>query len=317
MSLGIGVDGGGTKTDCILVDDSGAIAARHLAPGCNPSIVGPDEARRIVLDALGAIRAAAQAPVTATLLCMAGSRPLWRDFAAGLADFGRVIAVDDSLPILELATGGGPGLVLHAGTGSFVAARGKAGPAAGSRKSAPFGEVCYAGGFGWRLGDPGSGHDIGRRAIAQALLELQGWAPPSGLGDLVRGRTGLSGEQEIKRHYHAGDGANPEIAGLAPDVLRLAGEGDPAAAAVVADSVGGLLDIAVKVASRLFPGTLPGALRAGLSGPILTHPAATAALAAAGSGLALSPIAGTPIDGVRLLLGRLRDRPGVSAFSTP
>ena len=38
MSLKIGVDGGGTKTECILVDARGEIVARHLAPGCNPNV---------------------------------------------------------------------------------------------------------------------------------------------------------------------------------------------------------------------------------------------------------------------------------------
>ena len=43
------------------------------------------------------------------------------------------------------------------------------------------GAIHYAGGLGWRFGDPGSGYDLGRRAITRALLELQGWLPPSRL----------------------------------------------------------------------------------------------------------------------------------------
>ena len=52
MIYRIGIDGGGTKTECILLDEAGAIVARHLAPGCNPSVVGPEQARLIVTDAL-------------------------------------------------------------------------------------------------------------------------------------------------------------------------------------------------------------------------------------------------------------------------
>ena len=47
-SFKIGVDGGGTKTECILVDAAGAIVARHLAAGCNPNVAGPEAARQIV-----------------------------------------------------------------------------------------------------------------------------------------------------------------------------------------------------------------------------------------------------------------------------
>jgi len=37
-----------------------------------------------------------------------------------------------------------------------------------------------------------SGYEIGRRAIARALLELQGWAPPSRLSATVRDQTHLA-----------------------------------------------------------------------------------------------------------------------------
>src|SRR5476651_1288178 len=175
MTFKIGVDGGVTKTECILVDAHGAIVARHLAPGCNPSVAGPEQARLIVTDALCALRD--RAAIASTHLFMAGAPAFWHEFAGTLTDFGRVTTADDSLPVLELATDGGPGLVLHAGTGSFVAAR------------APDGSVHYAGGLGWRFGDPGSAYDLGRRAISRALLELQGWSPPSRLGTLVRDHT--------------------------------------------------------------------------------------------------------------------------------
>mgnify|MGYP000046980960 CR=1 FL=1 len=161
MTYKIGVDGGGTKTEGILVDAAGVIVARHLAPGCNPNIVGPEQARLILTDVLGALTSTLSAqpstlsssPIVATQLFMSGLPGFWLEVAASLKDFGHVTAALDSLPILELATHGAPGLVIHAGTGSFVAAR------------APDGSIHYAGGIGWRFGDPGSGYDLGRRAI--------------------------------------------------------------------------------------------------------------------------------------------------------
>ena len=55
--------------------------------------------------------------ITTTLLCMAGSPVVWQELAQTLTDFGAVTALDDSRPVLELATQGRPGLVLHGGTG--------------------------------------------------------------------------------------------------------------------------------------------------------------------------------------------------------
>lgn len=298
-SYRIGIDGGGTKTECIAIDESGAVVARHLAPGCNPSIVGPEQARLIVTDALvqllSALGSQLSAPnVTHTHIYAAGNRTFWRETAATLAGFGKTFTADDSHPVLELATLGKPGLVLHGGTGSFVAARG------------PDGAIHYAGGIGWRFGDPGSGYDLGRRAIGRALLELQGWMPPSRLGPTVRDHTQLGDGADaaaITRFFYYDAEPNRQIAGLAPAVLRLASEGDHTAHQIVMESAGDLLALAVRVATKLFPTTALDTLPAGLSGPILTHPAVVPIFATR-SPLAFTPVQGTPIEGVRRLLAR-------------
>ncbi|HMD59880.1 MAG TPA: BadF/BadG/BcrA/BcrD ATPase family protein [Opitutaceae bacterium] len=292
MAWKIGVDGGGTKTECILADPSGAVAARHTGPGCSPSLVGKARAGGIVAEAIRAVRAGhPTAEVSSTLLCMAGSRAFWSEFGEGLAGCGRVETADDSAPVLELATRGGPGIVLHSGTGSFVAAR------------TPDGAIHYAGGIGWRFGDEGSGYDIGRRAVARALLEMQGWAAPSGLGALVRERTGASTAAAVAGHYYGDPATDPGVAALAPDVLRLAQEGDPAAGEAVSRSVWRLLDLAVTVSGRLFAGKRPDSFRAGVSGNILNHPFAFRALSPRAP-FPLSPVSEPPIEGVRLLLAR-------------
>lgn len=299
MTYKIGVDGGGTKTECILVDGSGAIIARHVGPGCNPSVVGAEQARLIVRDALCALRDQSvardpQTEIAVTQIYSAGNRDLWRDIAATLTGFGRVFTADDSYPVLELATHGKPGLVLHGGTGSFVAAR------------APDGSVHYAGGVGWRFGDGGSGYDLGRRAIARGLLELQGWMPVSPLGAAVRDHTRLGSGADaaaVTRFFYYHPDPNRQIAALAPAILDLANGGNQEARQLVSESTGELLALATLVATKLFPNTPHATLPAGLSGPILTHPAVMALLAPR-SALALSPVEGNPIEGVRCLLAR-------------
>jgi glucosamine kinase len=289
----IGVDGGGTKTELILIDDRGDIVDRRLTSGCNPSIAGPEAARITLEEALGTL--AAHHPVSHTLLCMAGAPAFWRETAEALTDgdlFGKVSSVDDSRPVLELATGGRPGLVIHAGTGSFVAAQ------------APDGTLHYAGGTGWRFGDPGSGYDLGRRAISKALLELQGWQLPTSLSTLLRDHTGLVNAPAITRHFYQHADPNKQIAALCPAVLRLAEEGDHAAHQVVAESITALLQLAEDVIAKLFPGWHRDTLRAGVSGPILTH-AAVRPILNTRSSLNLRPVDDQPIEGVRRLLTRM------------
>lgn len=302
----IGVDGGGTKTECILLDATGSIIAVHVGVGCNPSVVGPEQARSIVNAALDSLRAraisqaATAAPwgpspmIVSTLLCMAGSRSFWQTFAAELTGYGVVTTTDDSVPVLELATHGQPGIVLHGGTGSFVAAR------------APDGSVHYAGGLGWRFGDAGSGYDIGRRTVVRALREAQNCATPSALGALVRehAQVGRDADANAITHffYHHQE-PNRVIAALAPAVLKLAGEGDEIARELVVDSAVELLQIATQIAAKLFPDESMELVRAALSGPILTH-RAVAPVLMANSSLSLVPVEETPIEGVRRLLAR-------------
>jgi glucosamine kinase len=289
----IGVDGGGTKTELILLADDGVIIARHLAPGCNPSIGGPDTARTTLTDALATLlNGHWSATITHTLLCMAGAPEFWHDTAVLLtaeARYGQVTATDDARPVLMLATRGQPGIVLHGGTGSFVASR------------APDGSIHYAGGTGWRFGDPGSGYDLGRRAIDRGLLELQGWLLPSRLATVLRDHTGLTEAAEITRFFYRHAEPNKQIAALAPAVLRLAAEGDHTAHQLVVESVTPLLQLAEHVTTKLFAGWSLDLLPAAVSGPILCHPAVRAMLATRSS-LNLRPLTASPIEGVRQLL---------------
>lgn len=298
-SFRIGIDGGGTKTEGILLTDAGDLIDRRVVAGCNPNVVGPEAAGQVVTALASDLREEARrrdsgASISHTHLYAAGNRVFWRETMTALVDFGKIFTADDSHPALELATEGRPGLVLHGGTGSFVAAR------------APDGTVHYAGGIGWRFGDPGSGYDLGRRAIGRGLLELQGWESPTPLGTTVRDHTGLGAAADaaaVTRFFYQHAEPNRQIAGLAPAVLELARNGDPTARQLVGESAGDLLALALRVAEKLFPGMALGTLPAGLSGPIMTHPAVRVALAPP-SPLNLKPVTGAPIEGVRRLLAR-------------
>lgn len=299
-SYRIGVDGGGTKTELILVDASGTVVARHLGPGCNPSHLGADRARTVLLTALEALLAASgisqlKSQIAATHLYVAGSAATWREIAAQLTGYGAISHGPDSLPVLELATGGEPGIVLHAGTGSFIAAR------------SPDGAVHYAGGLGWRFGDPGSGYELARRAIAVALLELQGWAPASGLGAALQAHTGLPDAPTITRYLYTEADVNARVAAFAPRVIELSQQGCGPAQTALAGSIADLVAQARLVTDKLFPGAR--SILCGVSGAVLNNPAATAALRALAESQAwpvdLRFITEPPSEGVRRLL--LRD----------
>jgi len=295
MIYRLGVDGGGTKTEAILLDQGGMVVASRTGPGCNPSLAGPEGAKAVFAEVVKSLLAPFPCSdpdfsIETTLMCMAGNPAFWQEFAASLTSFGKVTVVTDAIPVLQLAAGDGPGLVLHAGTGSFVAARTADSP-----------EVHYAGGLGWKFGDPGSGYDIGRRSVVRGLLELQGWKQTSGIGKFLQEQTGIAEGQAISRFYYNDSASNPKIAQLAAGVLALAAGGDAAARDLVNTSVMDLLDLAHGVAAKLFPKHKLREIPAGLSGPILTHPFVVETLTAS-SALPLKPLTAGPIEGVRQLL---------------
>ena len=233
---------------------------------------------------------------------MAGNRAFWRETADALTNFGVITTCDDSRPVLELATHGAPGLVLHAGTGSFIAAR------------APDGSIHYAGGLGWKLGDPSSGYDLGRRAIALAMLELQSSPPATGLKcsplvTALQAHTGLTTASDHSLFFYNDPAANAQIAAFAPMVIELATQDCGPAQQVLADSLTDLARQADAVIHQLFPSPITK-LPCGVSGRILNSAPASFALRSLASKLnwpvELQFITTAPIEGVRrmLLAGR-------------
>ena len=107
----------------------------------------------------------------------------------------------------------------------------------------------------------------------------------------------------LTKYFYSEPTPNQKIAALAPAVLRLAAEGDYTAHLLILESTGELLDLAVRVAAKLFPDTAADELRVGLSGPILTHAVVQEALVPR-SPLALVALTEAPIEGVRRLLAR-------------
>lgn len=290
----IGIDGGGTKTEFILTDEAGNIVDRRLASGCSPSLLEAAAVHAIITENLQALTAAmpAGSRVTHLLLCMAGSPLFWRELSGNLTGYGELHLYTDSQPVLELATGGQPGLVMHSGTGSFVAAR------------SPDGATHFAGGLGWRFGDPGSAYDLGRRVIARTILELQGWAEPSRLGRTICQETGLRDALALTRHFYSQTTANTALAAFAPHVTAAAETEDTVAVNLITQSVAELGLVARAVINRLFPA--PERIPLGLSGAILhTAAARTALTQSLGQRCVLNLVTDPPAEGLRRLLARL------------
>ena len=164
MRYVLGFDGGGTKTDCVLMDETGTILARSRSGSSNPTTFGLEAAlAALTVAATEALRAVGKSEkdVGYFLAGFSGAAEPSMQWAikSGLQPKfpnARISVTSDLLLSLG-ATGEIPSVVVIAGTGSAVLGR-----------NAPV-EVARAGGFGPVIGDPGSAYDIGRKAVAMSF----------------------------------------------------------------------------------------------------------------------------------------------------
>lgn len=233
----IGIDGGGTSTRALLASREGELLGSGSA---GPSALGQGVAQawrhvelaiRRAFDAAGlGVPGWAHCAVAAGL-SGAGNAP-WREaFLESDPGFGRLLAETDSFTMLLGAHAGRPGAILIAGTGSVAEAL----RADGSR--------CTVGGWGFPVGDEGSGAWLGLHAVRHAQAAMDGRANAGPLARHVWAHCGF----ERQRLQAWCDGAGQfAYAQLAPAVFEHEGQ-DPAAAQLIARAVGALDAMALAV----------------------------------------------------------------------
>jgi len=252
----IGINAGGTRTVCLRADSAGRVVREWRGTGANLQSEGDVGIERVLRDAIGAVMDAATSPA-AICVGMAGVDRA-DDFAAvravltRIAPDARLVIVNDALIALEAGAPGAAGSVLIAGTGSIAYGRDDAGRAA------------RAGGWGYVLGDEGSGYWLGRQALRAVVRGADGRGPRTALAPLVLEHYGLGSPRELVRQM-SGHGARPaSVAGLAPLVGTAADDGDPVALQLVAAAARELAAAAESVIRRLGLNTSPMLLTGGV-----------------------------------------------------
>jgi len=199
MRYVLGFDGGGTKTDCVLMDESGTILARSQSGPSNPLRVGFGAAMMAIRDATRQAYAQAKlgtdARAAAVCAGLAGAGPAESAekirvlFAAEFAHTPIRICTD--LDLALAAAGDGPTIVLIAGTGSAAIGRNAAS------------ESSRAGGYGSQIGDEGSAYDIGRRAVLTAMHENDRTGADSAFGQRLLRELSCADWSEVKSRAQA------------------------------------------------------------------------------------------------------------------
>jgi len=164
MRCVLGFDGGGTKTECVLMEETCRVRALTFSGASNPVNVGIEPAAAAMISAAReALLSSDLAPSDVTQVCagVAGAGDPQIAFALETRlkkEFlnARVTLASD-LQLSLQATRESPSVVVLAGTGSAAMGRDAKG------------NTARAGGMGPVIGDPGSAYETGRQAISLAL----------------------------------------------------------------------------------------------------------------------------------------------------
>jgi N-acetylmuramic acid 6-phosphate etherase len=260
----IGVDGGGSKTVAVILDEQGKVVGRGQGGSANYYHVGLPGMRAALTQAIQAALQGAGiglGQVSAMTWALAGvDRPDERRallaLAAQLAPDVAVQIENDALAALVGGVGTRRGVVLVAGTGMIV--YGEDGQGGRAR----------AGGWGYLLED-GGGYSLGRAALRTITLAHDGCRLPTRLTDRVLAALNLAQPADIVAWLYAPDRQVADIAALSPVVLAEAEAGDVVALDMTARAADALAEAVEAVTRRLgldinqFPLVLAGGLLTG------------------------------------------------------
>ncbi|HEX5709259.1 MAG TPA: BadF/BadG/BcrA/BcrD ATPase family protein [Pyrinomonadaceae bacterium] len=227
-TLVLGVDGGGTKTRAVVTDERGEILGEGLAGPSNPLRVGVAAAATAVRAAAERACGAAQvrrARLDAAQVGLAGVRraDLRERMREALRSLGAdsLDVVTDADIALHGSTGGGPGLVIIAGTGSICCGRNARG-----RKT-------FAGGWGPLAGDEGAGSWVAREGLRAVARATDGRGRATTLVESSCLYFNVAKPDDLAFAIYSPAMTNHAIAGFARHVIEAAKAGDDVAREIV------------------------------------------------------------------------------------
>jgi N-acetylglucosamine kinase-like BadF-type ATPase len=241
MQIFMGLDGGGTKTDCVLMDQSGHLLARTRGGPSNPSRIGVEAAALAVKSAAsqclknGSLRMQQVAGVCAGLAGVALPERAEK-MRTELAQFFHPAAFDlcTDLDLALGAAGLPPAIALVAGTGSAAIGRDSSG------------RIARSGGYGPKSSDEGSAFAIGKNAIAAAIAE-----PELASNLLAQIRTELDGRSPNELAKLDGVQADQIYPRMFSVVVNVAEQGDSFARNILTEAARNLAALVSEVQQQL------------------------------------------------------------------
>lgn len=215
MKYCVAIDGGGSKTEAVLFDETGHILRHHIGIGGNPTDIGIEEAQRRMLRCLSELFSTTPVEVAALYGGAAGVLPNGDIYSELLKQSFPIHAIrieDDGCNLISGTLGHHDGCGMVCGTGSSLFIRISGQP------------LRHIGGKGYLIDTGGSGFELGKDALCMAMRAVDGRCKPTILTTLLADMLGEPVCDAIIPKVHLG--GRPYIATFASAVFAGRDAGD-------------------------------------------------------------------------------------------
>lgn len=231
MRYALGTDGGGSKTEAVLIDETGQVLAWQRSGPSHALYVTEERARQHYAEAVREVLGTHD-PASVWLGFDRDPQAM-RDLFASLGPVGGVAPVNEFSAALASVQQTW-GMVVHAGTGSFIAA------------FTPDDRHAHRGGMGPILGDFGSGYDVGHRGLQAAFLDRYPGHETT-LAEAIPEYLDVENLNDTFSIVYRGEWGRREMASLAAVVDQQAEAGDAPARQCLLQAADSLADFALEI----------------------------------------------------------------------
>ncbi len=240
MGVIVGVEGGGTKTGCAVLNEQGELLAYAEGGPANLNFVDEATQRRSFEDALNGALQDIDAPVLALGYSVAGTQANWGWLMERLGNPPAFAIEESRMAMLSTGVEIAHGVSVVAGTGSLI----------GGFKNDQL--VKQMGGWGALLGDEGSAYDVAMRGIRAAVRAWDGRDRNNGLIEAVQKFFGVGDLAELIPLFYRQGVPRHKVAEFAQSVVATARKGDLRAKMILARAGADLSRDAQACAATLF-----------------------------------------------------------------
>ena len=219
----LGIDGGGSKTTAVVFNEKGEFICKACGESINYYSVGLDNARQNMTDIMNSLpqEEFECAVIGMSALAERATADETNRFCSGIINSKKIIMDSDLFVGLEAMETEGECAVIISGTGSMAVCRDADGT------------IRHAGGFGYILGDEGSGYSIGISAIKAAIRAAENCTPKTMLTESCINFFSVNDIYELIDLFYEKTVSRKIIASFAVEVMKCAQLDDATAKSII------------------------------------------------------------------------------------